>query len=181
MRVLLEHAQGLLVDVQERLLPAMDDAPGLLARTVRLVKGLQMFGVGITVSEQYPKGLGPTVPELAALLSGPKLAKRSFSCFDDEGLKGALAAAGRPTVILFGIEAHVCLLQTALDLAAAGYHPVVIADAVASRRTSDRDLALARLRAEGITVTSSESLLFELCRTADHPQFKALSNLVKAP
>jgi nicotinamidase-related amidase len=180
MRILTADTQVLVVDVQERLLPAMADSQGLLERTIKLLTGMDLFGVPFTVSEQYPKGLGPTVPELATLLAGHAvLPKLSFSCWEDAALNAALSASGRKTVVLVGIEAHVCVLQTALDLAAAGYQPVVVADAVASRHPTDKDLALERLRQEGILVTGLESLLFELCRSAENPGFKALSKLVK--
>lgn len=180
MRLLADDCVALVIDVQERLLPVLSGADLLLARTLRLIEGLRLLGVPFVLSEQYPKGLGPTVVPLRAALPGVEpLAKLSFSCWDDQPLRRALEAAGRSTVLVFGVEAHVCVQQTVIDLLAAGRRAVVVADAVTSRDPADVERALQRLRAEGAVVTGSESLLFELLRVAGTDTFRAVSRLVK--
>lgn len=180
MRILRDDALLLVVDVQEKLVPVVHASSQLLDQLHRLIEGMKLLQVPILISEQYPKGLGPTIgsvkerlPETAVL---PKLA---FSCWDDPGLRGALEASGRKTIVLCGVEAHVCVLQTVLDLAAAGFVPVVAADAVSSRNPDDVARAAQRMAAEGAIVTGVESLLFELTRTAGTEVFRSLSRLVK--
>jgi nicotinamidase-related amidase len=187
MRVLRDQAVGLLVDVQERLFPHMHEKEHLLQRLTVLFEGLKVLGVPHLATEQYKRGLGETIPELAdyaaAAVGGAEsrgpIEKLAFSCFDDDAFAAALEQTGRKTVIIAGIESHVCVSQTSLDLLAAGYHPVVIADAVSSRKLIDKKTALARLRQAGATVTSVEAILFELCRVSRTDEFKAISALVK--
>ncbi len=188
MRILREQAVGLLVDVQERLFPHMHEKEQLLERIKILFAGLDALGVPHLATEQYKRGLGETIPELAgyaaAAVGGADqgrgaIEKLAFSCYDDEGVAAALERTGRKAVIIAGIESHVCVSQTSLDLLAAGYHPVVVADAVSSRKLIDKETALARLRQAGATVTSVEAILFELCRVSRTDEFKAISALVK--
>ena len=180
MRIIDTESIALVVDLQERLMPAMQGGEELLANCRRFLEGLHILGVPLLASEQYPKGLGATVPVIAEMLGdAPVLAKVSFSCMDDEAIRSRLAASGRKTVLVIGVESHVCVAQTVIDLLAAGYRPVLVADCVSSRKPADRDLAITRLREEGAIVTSSESLLFELCRHAGTDRFKAISRLVK--
>ncbi|MBX7056975.1 MAG: isochorismatase family protein [Leptospirales bacterium] len=187
MRVLLSESCGLLIDVQERLLPAIHNSPALLDSIGLLLRGLSLLGAPLLVSEQYRKGLGPTVTTLQDCLQqngyGESLQaaidKTSFSCCGHSGFVQKLEGLQRRSVILMGIESHVCVQQTAIDLLTAGYTVVVVADCVASRRPEHKDLALHRLRHEGAIVTSAESLLFELCREAGTERFKAISALVR--
>ncbi len=180
MRILADRTAAVLIDVQERLLPHIDNHEQVLARTLRLVSGLRLLGIPLVVTEQYPRGLGPTVGELrAALPEEEVLEKISFSCCDAPAFNSRLEEYGRKTIVLAGIETHVCVLQTALDLLASGYTPVVAADCVSSRNAEDRHIACGRIRAEGGILTTSESLLFELCRRADSPVFREISRLVK--
>ena len=180
MRLLLQDTIALVIDVQERLIPAMADSQNLVARTLKLIDGLKLLEVPFLISEQFPQGLGPTLPSVTERLPGilpwPKL---SFSCCDEPHLLEALLASGRKNVVIFGVEAHVCVQQTVTDLAALEFQPVVIADAVASRNPADAERALARMRSEGAIVTGLESLLFELTREAGTDRFKAISKLVK--
>jgi nicotinamidase-related amidase len=170
----------LLVDLQEKLLPAMADPESLLPRIVLLVRGALRLGVPVLASEQYRKGLGPTVPALAALLpEGAVGEKLAFSCVADEGLRGRIAELGRPQIVIAGVEAHVCVLQTALGLLRMGLAPVVAADAVMSRRPSDRELALDRLRQAGVVVASSEMVLFEWLGEAGTDAFRDVSRLLR--
>lgn len=180
MRLPAEQTAAVLIDVQERLLPHMKNHQQLLARLVRLVRGLRLLEIPLLVTEQYPRGLGVTVPELRAVLPGEEiLEKISFSCCEAPEFMTRLGALGRKYLVLAGIEAHVCVLQTVLDLSAAGFTPVVAVDCVSSRQAEDRRIALERIRAEGGILTTSESLLFELCRRADSPVFREISRLVK--
>ena len=164
------------VDVQERLVPAMADGETVVARCRRLVEGARLLGVPTVVTEQYRKGLGPTVPALADVLP-PPLEKLSFSCCGGEGFAAAIPpAAGQ--VVLCGLETHVCVAQTALDLLADGYAVFLAVDAITSRHALDRDVALRRLEASGAVPTTTEAILFEWCRTAAHPAFQAVRTLV---
>jgi nicotinamidase-related amidase len=180
MRILKENTLGLVIDYQERLLPHIYENQQLLANTRVLVEGLKALAIPLLVTEQYRKGLGITVPEIKNLFSPfNPLEKVSFSCYDDEGIGKALAATDKTAVIICGIEAHVCVLQTAIDLAASNYTPVVVLDCISSRKPDDKQTAVKRMRQEGIIITSCEAILFELCRFAGTDQFKAISKLVK--
>lgn len=173
----------LLVDVQERLLPAMTGAAEAESRCALLLEAAKTLDVPVTVSEQYPKGLGRTVPALQAELGdAPVFEKLAFSCWRDKAIKDHLIAhheAGRPLVILAGIESHVCVMQTAADLSAAGFGVFAVADAMASRAPSSHALALERMRGNGVAVVNTEMVVFELLGKAGTAEFKALSALVK--
>jgi nicotinamidase-related amidase len=178
-----ESAVLVVIDVQERLLPAIHESDALLKRLDVLARGCHTLGVPIVVTEQYVKGLGPTASPVKAMLDetyGYKpIEKMCFSSFGCGEFATQLEALGRKQVIVAGIEAHVCVYQTALDLLDGGYDVYVVTDAVSSRRTSDREAALARLAAEGAKVVSSEMVLFEMTVTSGTEEFKAISRLVK--
>ncbi len=180
MRILKENTLGLVIDYQERLLPHIYENQQLLANTLVLIEGLKALEIPLIVTEQYRKGLGITVPEIKNLFSPfNPMEKVSFSCYDDQGIGKALAATGQKSVVICGIEAHVCVLQTAIDLMENNYMPVVVADCISSRKPDDKQTAIKRMRQEGIIITSCEAILFELCRAAGTDQFKAISKLVK--
>ena len=168
----------LVVDLQTRLVPAIQDADRVVAQTVRLVQGARLLAIPVFATEQVPSKLGPTVPALADLLPD-RLAKTTFHAGGAAGLWEALGASGTRHVALVGIEAHICVAQTALELVARGYQVQVPVDAVGSRFAVDRDVALRRLDRAGITLTTAEATLFEWVETAEHPRFRALSALVK--
>jgi nicotinamidase-related amidase len=172
-----------LVDVQERLLPAMTGGAEAEVRCAILLKAAKALDVPVTVSEQYPKGLGHTVPALREEIgNAPVFEKLTFSCWRDKPIKEHMIAhheAGRPLVILAGIEAHVCVMQTAADLAAAGFGVFAVADAMASRAPSSHALALDRMRDNGVAVVNTEMVVFELLGRAGTAEFKALSALVR--
>ena len=168
----------LIVDLQTKLLPAIRHAPLVLANALRLVHGARALEVPTWATEQYPKGLGPTTPELAALLP-TRPAKLTFHCCGAPGLVADLRSRGVEHVTLAGIEAHVCVAQTALELLRLGFAVQVPADAVGSRADLDRDVALRRIERAGAIVTTVEAVLFEWTETAEHPQFKAISALVR--
>jgi len=164
------------IDVQERLLAVMPEADRIVARCSRLAEAARILGVQAVLTEQYPKGLGPTPPALAALLP-PAAAKMAFSCCGCVGFDAALAPE-ISSVVLAGLETHVCVAQTALDLLARGVGVFVAVDAVTSRHTTDHEVALRRLEGAGAVLTTTESVLFEWCRSAEHPQFQAIRRLV---
>jgi nicotinamidase-related amidase len=166
------------VDVQERINAVMADQ-GHLSRIAVLVEACTALAVPVVATEQYPKGLGLTVPELARLLPGPPLVKDSFSCAREPAARAAIEAVGRRQVVVAGIEAHVCVLQTALDLAAAGFQVHVPHDAVSSRRPADTAWALDRMAAAGVVITTTESALFELLERCGTDEFRAVSRMIR--
>ena len=176
MRLSPESSMLCVVDVQERLVPAMTDGAAVVARCRRLVEAARLLEVATVVTEQYRKGLGPTVPELSGLLP-PPLEKLAFSCCGAEGFAATIpAAVGQ--IVLCGLETHVCIAQTALDLLADGYAVFLAVDAITSRHPLDRDVALRRLEGAGAVPTTSEAVIFEWCRTAAHPRFQDVRKLV---
>lgn len=176
-----ENSQLLVIDIQERLIPSIKHADRIVFNTRRLLNGATAMGIPIVVSEQYPKGLGPTLPVLDDVLAEgtPRIAKKSFSVCETESLRRAIEANEVPKIILCGVEAHVCVLQTAFDLLALGREVYVVVDAVGSRFKNDSKIALRRLESAGVTLTTTESILFEWIQSAEHPQFKTISNLAK--
>ncbi len=180
-----ERSCLLVIDVQERLMAAMNEGARLIANTALLVKAARRLGVPVLISEQYPKGLGPTLPELSAMAGStsavgePVITKMEFSCTEAPGYLDRLKATGRDQAVLTGIEAHVCVLQTALGLRTLGYPVFVVADAVASRRPDSVALALDRMREAGCSIVTTEMVVFEWLGRAGTPEFKELSALVK--
>lgn len=166
------------IDVQEKLLAAVPTGPALVREVGFLLDAAALLGVPAVATEQYPKGLGPTVPDLARRLPADRPAKTAFSCCGAAGFVEQLKAAGRRQAVLVGMEAHVCVLHTALDLLAGGCEVFLPADAVASRSAFDRDTALRRLERAGAVLTTAEATAFEWVGDASHPQFKPLSRLV---
>ena len=149
-----------------------------MANTLRLVRAARILDVPVFATEQYPQGLGPTVEPLAKLIP-ERPAKTIFHCLGAPGIAEGLVAAGVKHVTLAGIEAHVCVAQTALELLRLGYLVQVPADAVGSRSAIDREFALRRLEHAGAVVTTTEATLFEWLGGSDHPRFKEVSALVK--
>lgn len=180
MKINRDEAVLVLVDYQERLMPAMADKEALEENVVKLAKGCGILGLPILVTQQYTRGLGETVaPIKEALENFDPIEKTTFSCYGEPAFVEALEKTGRKTVILAGIETHVCVLQTALDLVEAGYQVFLPADCVSSRKLSDKNYGEVRMGSCGVTLTSCESVLFELLKDAKHENFKAISNLVK--
>ncbi len=167
------------IDVQERLLPVVPGADRVVARCRRLAEAARILGVRAVLTEQYPRGLGPTPVSLAHLLP-PAVAKMAFSSAGCAPVEAALAD-GMSSVVLAGLETHVCISQTALDLLAAGKHVFLAVDAVSARHAIDHETAVRRLEAAGVIPTTSEAILFEWCRTAEHPQFQAIRQLILDP
>ncbi len=166
------------IDVQARLLTAQPAGPTIVWNTRRLLDGAKALGITAAVTEQVPEKLGATVSELAERLPEP-IAKQDFSAGACEGLVTELREAGARHVVLVGIETHVCVAQTAMDLLSAGFEPLVPVDAVGSRFAIDHETSLRRLEGSGVTLTTTEAVLFEWCETAADPAFKAISALAK--
>lgn len=172
------RATLVVVDVQEAFRPAVHAFDVVAANTAVLVQGARALGVPVLVTEQYPRGLGDTVPEVAVHLDGvARLAKTVFSAARADGFD----LGGRDQVIVCGIEAHVCVAQTVLDLVGQDRQVQVAADAVSSRSAEDRTVGLARLAAAGAVVSSTEAVLFELLREAGGPAFKQVQALIREP
>lgn len=180
MRITKENTIGVVIDMQEKLFPAMNNQEELLRNNKMLIAGLTELSVPVLVTQQYTRGLGNTLPEIADLISNFSfIEKSSFSCYDEPMFVEAVENHKVKNVVICGIESHVCVLQTAIDMKAVGYNPIVVTDCVSSRSENSKVSAIDRLRYENIMVTSAESLLFELLRTSTSPNFKAISKLVK--
>lgn len=176
----IDNTALVLIDVQGKLAQIMHNKEALFKQLQTAIKGMQALNVPVLWLEQYPAGLGPTIPELAELLGAQKpMAKMSFSGCGSEAFMQALKASGRRQVLLTGIEAHVCVYQTARELLAAGYEVEVVADCVSSRAAENRQIGLDKMRAAGVGITCVETALFELLRTAEAPKFKEVAKLLK--
>ena len=167
----------LLIDLQERLVPVLHDHDAVVARAVRLAEAAQLLDVPIRATEQYPAGLGSTVAPLAAYPQAV-LSKTTFSAAGDPGFP-ALMPAGATEIVVAGCEAHVCVLQTVLDLLDTGHRVFVAADAVGSRDPADKAAALDRAARHGAEIVTSEMVLFEWLRDAKHPKFREVQKLLK--
>ena len=175
-----DRSSLLIVDVQQGLAPVMAEPRRVYRGCSLLMRGAVRLGLPLVISEQYPKGLGPTAGELLELApEGAVMEKLHFSCAADPAILERLRSFGRDQVVLAGIEAHVCVLQSALGLKAAGFEVAVVADACSSRSPANFELAMARLAAGGVQVVSVEMVLFEWLHRAGTPEFKDLSALIK--
>jgi nicotinamidase-related amidase len=171
----------LVVDVQAGLARAVEAAALRIHRTRLLLNAANRLGVPVLVSEHYPEGLGHTDPRLLPLLeTATILGKTAFSCWRQPALRDALEAAGHRQIVVVGMETHVCVLQTALDLQAAGFATHLAADAAGSRREEDRALGIERLRQHGVEIVTSEMAVFEWLEHGEGPDFKALIPHIKA-
>ncbi len=174
-----EKTALLIVDIQEKILNVMAHKERVIENTKNLIKGMKILGVPIFYTEQYPRGLGETARELKELLEDEAIQKMSFSCSGAKDLFPMLIERNLSQIVLCGIESHVCIQQTALDLIANGFQVDLPADAVSSRRIIDYETALKRISGNGGEVTTTESILFELLEVCGTPEFKAISKLVK--
>ncbi|WP_419765923.1 MAG: hydrolase [Arcobacter sp.] len=180
MRIKVEDCVFVQVDIQERLFPHIAEKEELEKNLITLIQGLKLLEVPIFVNEQYKKGIGETIPSLRELTDDyPHFEKTTFSCCGNNDGLSAIKATGKKVVILAGIETHVCVLQTALDLLEEGFQPVLVTDCVNSRKAKDKETAIQRLIQAGVIPTTYESLLFELTVNAKNPVFKGISSLVK--
>ena len=169
-----------IVDIQGSLAQVMFDKEKLFANTVKLIEGFKILNLPVIVTEQIPQKLGKTLPQIAAELEEVNpIAKESFSCWDESNFKKKLEELNRRHVILIGIECHVCVYQTALDLISNGYTVHLVADAVSSRTPENRQIGIDAMKNAGAKITSTEMVLFELLRTAADPRAKEFFKIVK--
>ncbi len=171
----------LVVDIQERLMPAIspEDSQVLVAASQLLIKAAQIFGVPVLLSEQYPKGLGPTIEPISTTLEATlAMAKTEFSCWQNPAIRARIQSLQRPQIVLCGIEAHICVLQSALDLSRAGFSVFVAADGIGSRNPFDKSIALRLAEKGDVLVSTAETVAFQWAGKAGPPEFKALSKLL---
>jgi nicotinamidase-related amidase len=170
----------IIIDAQARLFKVLFEKEALVLNLQKLVRGVQVMGVPVILTEQNPRGLGSTIPEIANLVSQSQpVIKVTWSCCGSRDFNRALSALNRRQVLLAGSEAHVCVYQTAMDLLKSGFEVQMVADCLGSRTAKNRDIALSRLVSEGAKLTSTEMALFELVKTEEDPRFKEILNIVK--
>ncbi|PKO85883.1 MAG: hydrolase [Betaproteobacteria bacterium HGW-Betaproteobacteria-12] len=170
----------LVVDIQEKLAPAIHDGATVTANSLRLLTASAQLDVPAFVSEQYVRGLGPSLDVIRAAAGHARFFEKThFSCAAESGVLDLLRAPGRRQIILTGTETHVCVLQTACGLLAAGFHVFLVADAVSSRTPANRDAAIERLRAVGVHIVTTEMVLFEWLHKAGTDEFRTLLPLIK--
>ena len=179
-RLTVENSALVVVDIQDKLLAKMPRAAELVRNAGFLIDAAVLMDVPVRATEQYPKGIGPTTAEIARRLPTPAAAKTAFSCCGAGTFLEELEMLQRPNVVLVGMETHVCVQQTALDLLDAGLHVVLPVDAVAAWGDTDHAVAVRRLEQAGAVVTTTEAVAFGWARDSTHPKFKQLSQLVIA-
>lgn len=180
MRILQRETAAIVIDIQEKLLPHIHEGEKILQNCLKLIDGLQILSIPIITTQQYTKGLGPTVPSIVQKFHDFRfIEKLSFSCYEEHSFKEQIQKLGKPAIILFGIEAHVCVLQTCIDMLSDGLVIFVVEDCISSRKPDDKRIALKRMQQEGARITTMESLLFELTRNAGNEIFKSISKIVK--
>ena len=167
----------LVIDIQSKLAPAIAESEVVIKECEDIIQVAQLLEVETIYTEQYPKGLGATVPELKSLLetTAIRLEKLSFSCMGERRCHAKIRDLLKPQVVVCGMETHVCVLQTVLDLIEEGYEVFVIEEAVSSRTLKNKQLALARMEAAGAQIISKEMAIFEWLGSAEHPRFKEIS------
>lgn len=180
MKIKKENTALLIIDLQEKILSAIDCANEIINNNIKLIKGCQVLNVPIIISEQYPKGLGKTAAPIVELLDNvAPIEKKEFSCLENFEIKSKLKALGRRNIIVCGIEAHVCVQQTVLDLMDEDLKPIIITNCIASRFKQDKKIAIKRMQDYGADFTTLEGILFELLVSANVPEFKQISTIVK--
>lgn len=180
MRAYADETAVIMIDYQEKLIPAMDKMLHFVKKSKILLKGLLALDVPVIVTQQYTKGLGETISELRSIDGLPDaFDKITFSCMKDDAIAEALERLNVKNVIVCGCEAHICVLQTVIDLIAEEYNVYLVSDCIASRYEADKQVALIRAEQEGAYITSCEAILFELLERAGSDVFKTISKLIK--
>lgn len=175
-----DHAALVVIDIQEKLVPAIHEKERLLRNSVLLLRLARVLSLPVLVTTQYRKGLGGTLPEVLAEAPGAEeLDKTAFSCFGSEAFRARLEALGRRQLLVCGMEAHICVLQTVLAALGDGYQVHVAADAVGSRSASNHDLGLRRMERAGAVVSSTEMAVYELLGRSDGAAFKQMLPYLK--
>ena len=176
----LNDTLAIVVDIQERMIPAMENKLELEKNCITLIKGLKELGIPLIITQQYTKGLGMTIPTILEAAGTEQFyEKTSFSVMKDETTAKAIKDHQKKNVIVLGIEAHICVLQTCIDLKEQGLNPILVLDCISSRKTSNVEMTTLRAVQEGITITSYESILFELMESSDIVAFRTISKLVR--
>lgn len=180
MRILKEQTAGLIIDIQEKLYPHIYDYESVAYVTALLIHGLKILDIPLVITQQYTKGLGKTITSITEAVGNYiPVEKIAFSCCDEPDFMKRLSLLGRKNIVIAGIEAHVCVLQTVIDLLDNAYLPVVVENCISSRNNRDKESAVERMRQEGAIITTCESILFELTRFAGTEVFKQISNIIK--
>ncbi len=177
-----DRAFVLVIDLQEKLLPLVRHHDAIIRATRQLLDTVRIFELPVLATEQNPRGIGQTVPGVRACMQASGAAvleKMTFSAWAEPAVRDAILSLDRPQVVMVGIEAHVCIQQTALDMQSRDYDVFVCGDGVGSRSRIDYELSLDRMRQEGVWVTTVESVLFELCNRCDTSRFKAMLEIIK--
>lgn len=170
----------IIIDIQGNLAQAMYEKENLFVSNLKLIHGFKAFNLPIIFTEQIPQKLGKTLPLISQELNGiVPIAKETFSCWDDRNFNEQLKGLNRRHIVLAGIESHVCVYQTALDLISNGYNVHLVTDAVSSRTPENRKVGIDAIKSAGAQLTSAEMVLFELLRTAADPKFKDIFKIVK--
>lgn len=180
MRINAAESLFVAVDYQEKLMPVIHHTDRILKRTTCLIEGLKALDIPLYMTTQYAKGLGFNVPQIRELIGDEaNFDKTSFGIYQDPEIKSLIDKTGKRFILIAGVESHICVLQSLIDLKEAGYVPVLVTDCSGSRFQADHELALIRAQQEGILLTTVESILYELALSAKHPAFKQISSLVK--
>lgn len=169
-----------IIDIQEKLFPHMAEKDRIARNVAKLVKFAKIMKIPIVLTEQYPKGLGHTIPEVRRLIPNIRpIEKVDFNCLGSEEFKACLGRLDAKTLIIAGIESHICVTQTAIDGLSKGYEVYVVSDAVSSRSLADKAIAIERMRQSGVTIVSTEMLIYEVLRKADTAEFREALKLVR--
>lgn len=180
MQIKRQNCLAMIIDDQIKLLPSISDSEQLLKNTGILIQGLKILNIPMIITQQYTKGLGMSDPSIFTYAQTTSyFEKRSFSCMGDPQIRQYIQNSNYKQIILCGIETHICVLQTALDLLHDDYEVILVEDCVSSRRSSDKNCAIRRIEKAGAIITTYESLLFELMETSLYPRFKEISQLIK--
>ena len=181
MRIIKDNAVAVAIDFQSKLFPFIHEHEQLELTVIKLINGMKVLGIPIIVTEQYPKGIGYTTDMIKKALQDEykPIEKMTFSCCDSDEFMNKLDSFNKKFVIICGIESHVCVLQTVVDLTEKDFVPVLVEDCVSSRKLSDKRTAIERMRQEGAIISTYESILFELCRISGIKEFRAISKIVK--
>ena len=175
-----EGATLIIIDIQEKLFPHIHKREEVSENVRRLIKFARIMGIPIVLTEQYPKGLGPTIREIKELIPRVKpIEKVEFSCLLSSAFRERLSELHARSLVLTGIEAHICVAQTAIEALTEGYRVYVVSDAVSSRRREDKTVAIERMRQHGAVIVTGEMLMYEILRKAGTPEFKKVLELVK--
>lgn len=181
MKITSENTVAMLIDFQEKLVPAIYENETLIEETKKLIEGLNVLNCPMIFTQQYTKGLGMTVETLQNAYKDTftYFDKTTFSCMDNEEIRTAVESLGKKNVIIAGMESHICVMQTVVDLLKEGYQVYLVADCIGSRTEFNKQIGLQRMMQEGAKITSLESVLFELANKAGTPEFKVISKLIK--